>query len=107
MLIFAHDIRRYFSRDTVSVPSLATSFLSFFFKGSVLVAADMRHFQRLKVVFITTLDFTFYANRKFYTTLISPIVTVPGSGALAWFETATYWPNIFWSPSFIFFCSNT
>lgn len=50
----------------------------------------MRHFQRLKVVFITTLDFTFYANRKFYTTLISPITAVPGSRALAQVHTATY-----------------
>lgn len=42
----------------------------------------MRHFQRLQVVFITTLDFTFCADRKFYTALISPIRTVPGRRAL-------------------------
>ena len=41
----------------------------FFPKGSVLVAADTRHFQRLQVVFIATLDFTFCANGKFYTAL--------------------------------------
>lgn len=42
----------------------------------------MRHFQRLQVVFITTLDFTFCAERKFYTALVSPIRTVPGRRAL-------------------------
>lgn len=44
-------------------------FIYFLPKGSVLVAADTRHFQRLKVVFIATLDFTFCANGRFYTTL--------------------------------------
>lgn len=78
---------------------------AFFFKRSVLVAADMQHFQRLKVAFITTLGFTFYANRKFYKTLISPMTVVPGSHALPRLDIATYWQNIFCylSTSFFFF----
>lgn len=67
----------------------------------------MQHFQRLKVAFITTLGFTFYANRKFYKTLISPMTVVPGSHALPRLDIATYWQNIFCylSTSFFFFFS--
>lgn len=58
----------------------------------------MRHFQRFKVVFITTLDFTFYANRKFYTAVTCSLEQCQ-EVILAWFDVATYWRNRSCSPS--------